>query len=40
MALGRFLLNMHSLIWFQENNPKISKEVMYAIQNFYNEIYF
>jgi PIN domain nuclease of toxin-antitoxin system len=32
MAGLNYLLDTHSLIWFQENNPKIPEQVMNLIQ--------
>jgi PIN domain nuclease of toxin-antitoxin system len=40
MASNHYLLDTHCLIWFQENNPKIPKEVLDIIQNMKNIIYF
>jgi len=40
MAVARYLLDTHSLIWFQENNPKIPKPVMNIIQEPDNVILF
>ena len=40
MADARYLLDTHSLIWFQENNPKIPEQVMAIIQNPDNLILF
>lgn len=40
MAGIRYLLDTHSLIWFQEDNPKIPKQVMNAIQEPENIILF
>jgi len=40
MANDRYLLDTHSLIWFQENNPKIPKRLMKAIQKPDNIILF
>jgi PIN domain nuclease of toxin-antitoxin system len=40
MASNHYLLDTHCLIWFQENNPKIPKEVLDIIQNIKNIIYF
>ncbi len=40
MADMRYLLDTHSLIWFQENNPKIPKQVMRIIQQPDNIILF
>ncbi len=37
---GRYLLDTHCLIWFQENNPKIPSKVMEVIQNPDNIILF
>jgi PIN domain nuclease of toxin-antitoxin system len=36
----RFLLDTSCLIWFQENNPKISGRIMSLIQNPANSILF
>ncbi|MDB5151930.1 MAG: hypothetical protein JWR54_681 [Mucilaginibacter sp.] len=36
----RYLLDTHTLIWFQENNPKIPEIVMKAIQEQSNTIFF
>ena len=35
-----FLLDTHALIWFQENNPKISETIMRSIQEPNNTIFF
>ena len=40
MAGVRYLLDTHSLIWFQEDNPKIPKQVMSIIQEPENIIFF
>jgi PIN domain nuclease of toxin-antitoxin system len=40
MAGVRYLLDTHSLIWFQEDNPKIPKQVMSIIQEPGNMILF
>lgn len=40
MASNHYLLDTHCLIWFQEDNPKIPKQVMDVIQNTNNVIYF
>jgi PIN domain nuclease of toxin-antitoxin system len=40
MAKARYLLDTHSLIWFQENNPKIPSNVMEVIQHPDNIILF
>ena len=40
MANARYLLDTHSLIWFEENNPKIPKAVMDIIQNPDNVVLF
>ena len=40
MADARYLLDTHSLIWFQENNPKIPGQIMAIIQNPDNLILF
>ena len=40
MAGNNFLLDTHSLIWFQENNPKIPGHVMELIQNTEHVIFF
>lgn len=40
MANARYLLDTHSLIWFQENNPKIPEQVMNIIQEPDNVILF
>lgn len=39
MPSNHYLLDTHCLIWFQEDNPKITKEVMGIIQNPSNIIY-
>jgi PIN domain nuclease of toxin-antitoxin system len=40
MAENTYLLDTHSLIWFQENNPKIPNEILDIIQNLDNTIFF
>lgn len=40
MAGLNYLLDTHSLIWFQENNPKIPEPVMHLIQQPGNVIFF
>ncbi|MDB5017389.1 MAG: hypothetical protein JWQ84_2221 [Mucilaginibacter sp.] len=40
MAGNRYLLDTHSLIWFQENNPKIPEKIMQLIQEPGNTILF
>jgi PIN domain nuclease of toxin-antitoxin system len=40
MAGTNYLLDTHSLIWFQENNPKIPEKVMKLIQQPDNVIFF
>lgn len=40
MADGKFLLDTHCLIWFQEDNPKIPEDIMRIIQNAANIIFF
>ncbi len=40
MDSTRYLLDTHSLIWFQENNPKIPSNVMKLIQTPENTILF
>jgi len=40
MAGSNYLLDTHSLIWFQENNPKIPKQVMTLIRQPDNVIFF
>jgi len=40
MADARYILDTHSLIWFQENNPKIPERVMRLIQEPDNIIIF
>ena len=40
MASKHYILDTHCLIWFQENNPRIPKQVMDVIQNTNNVIYF
>jgi PIN domain nuclease of toxin-antitoxin system len=40
MAGTRYLLDTHSLIWFQENNPKIPEQVMTSIRKPDNVILF
>jgi PIN domain nuclease of toxin-antitoxin system len=40
MAGVNFLLDTHALIWFQENNPKISGAIMRSIQDPNNTILF
>ncbi len=40
MAGLNYLLDTHSLIWFQENNPKIPEQIMNLIQHSDNVIYF
>jgi len=40
MAGVRYLLDTHSLIWFQEDNPKIPNQVMSIIQEPENMILF
>ncbi|MCZ4222245.1 type II toxin-antitoxin system VapC family toxin [Pedobacter rhodius] len=40
MASNHYLLDTHCLIWFQEDNPKMPKQVMDVIQNINNVIYF
>jgi len=40
MAGARYLLDTHSLIWFQENNPKIPEQVMTIISEQDNIILF
>ncbi len=40
MAGDNYLLDTHSLIWFQENNPKIPEQVMKLIQQPDNIIFF
>ena len=40
MAENRYLLDTHSLIWFQENNPKIPSRIMEVIQHPANIILF
>ena len=36
----RYLIDTHILIWFQEDNPKISKPVMQLLQDRENQIFF
>jgi PIN domain nuclease of toxin-antitoxin system len=40
MAGSSYLLDTHSLLWFQENNPKIPAHIMREIQNTDNLIFF
>jgi len=40
MAGITYLLDTHSLIWFQENNPKIPEKVMTTIRDQDNVILF
>ena len=40
MAGNNFLLDTHSLIWFQENNPKIPDHIMELIQDPENVMFF
>ncbi|WP_231427402.1 MULTISPECIES: type II toxin-antitoxin system VapC family toxin [Pedobacter] len=40
MASNYYILDTHCLIWFQEDNPKIPREVMDLIQNTNNIIFF
>src|SRR3569833_3333239 len=40
MADNRYLLDTHSLIWFQENNPKIPGQTMKIIRELNNIILF
>ena len=35
-----YLLDTHTLIWFQENNPKIPRRIMEIIQSSENTILF
>jgi len=35
-----YLLDTHCLIWFQENNPKLSNNVMAIIQDLANTLFF
>jgi PIN domain nuclease of toxin-antitoxin system len=36
----RYLLDTHYLLWFQENNPRISTNAMEIIQDSQNEVFF
>jgi PIN domain nuclease of toxin-antitoxin system len=40
MAGSNYLLDTHSLLWFQENSPKVPEHVMKVIQKPENVIYF
>jgi PIN domain nuclease of toxin-antitoxin system len=40
MGSVNFLLDTHTLIWFQENNPKIPEPIMRSIQQPNNIIFF
>lgn len=40
MKSGRYLLDTHCLLWFQENNPAIPNRVMQIIQDPLNIIFF
>lgn len=40
MAGSRYLLDTHTLIWFQENNPQIPKPIMDLIKDQDNIILF
>jgi len=40
MSGNHYLLVTHTLIWFQENNPKIPSDVLKIIQNPENIIFF
>ncbi len=40
MAGNNYLLDTHSLIWFQEENPKIPEQIMKLIQQPDNTIFF
>ncbi|MES2278620.1 MAG: type II toxin-antitoxin system VapC family toxin [Bacteroidota bacterium] len=40
MPASTYLLDTHCLIWFQDNNPKIPKQVLSLIENTANTIYF
>jgi PIN domain nuclease of toxin-antitoxin system len=40
MESNRYLLDTHTLIWFQEDNPKIPIEVLSIIENPDNIILF
>lgn len=37
---GKYLLDTHTLIWYQGGNPKISKQLIEEIQNKENIIFF
>ncbi|RKR82971.1 PIN domain nuclease of toxin-antitoxin system [Mucilaginibacter gracilis] len=40
MALNRYLLDTHVLIWFQESSPNLHKQILDIIQNPDNVILF
>lgn len=40
MASDSYLLDTHCLIWFQENNPQIPRDIMNLIQDENNAILF
>ena len=40
MASKRYLLDTHTLIWFQENNPQIPEHIMNIIQDTDNTVLF
>ncbi len=40
MVAGRFLMDTHCLLWFQNNNPNIPADVMDILQDTRNAIFF